>query len=507
MQGGSGGFLRRSRPAQNMILMEKITMPQLQNLLNNIINRVNVNLREFTDVGPHIRHLVDRQRLAGFYAFYGLTQHHPLYFKFNKSCLSGTYLLGKCEVNRSIIYKSDIRGDELKRRGDVVPFGDMKIRLFQDEIIYIRDSYLIKTLVHNHSHDPENLEKFGIRNTVALHWSNIHGAPVEGCFLGPFATVDLTSAHNCVFGTYSYTQVGELVNTFVKPGQVWIRTKDFEFNYQFDEEVLRRYVAYETGKAPSGILMDYVEERKADFMPIYSSIQEHPVPVPPGASLSPYAVVKGQTRIDKNVLVAQRAYLEEAWLGHGSNAQENCYIVHSSLEGEDVTAHGGKVVHAHLGKHVFVGFNAFLHGTPETPLQVGSNTIIMPHTIIDAEEPLEIPSDTLVWGYIRNADDLKQHSIALVDLEKITDGMEMGAMRFSGSGKVFADAFRGRIRHILEENGAFFDEANNAGHAQKNQEMAFNILQPYPSGDLAGLYPKLEIKPTELETIDEFSAP
>lgn len=472
-------------------------MTQLKTLLESIITRVNVNLREYADVGPHIRELVDHKRLAGFYAFYGLTQHHPLYFKFTESCLSGTYFLGKCEVNRSIIYKSDIRGDELKRRGDIVPFGNMKIKMFQDEIINITDSYLIKTLVHNKSHDPENLEKFNIRNTVALHWANIHGAPLEGCFLGPFATVDLTSAHNCVFGAYSYTQVGEIAHTYVKPGRVWIKSEgNFEFDYQFDDEVLKRYIADHTGSAPTGVLMDYVEERKADFLPIYSFVQEHPVPVPPGASLSPYAVVKGQTRIDRNVLVAQRAYLEEAWLGKGSNAQENCYIVHSSLEGEDVTAHGGKIIHAHLGKHIFVGFNAFLHGSPESPLQVGANSIIMPHTIIDADEPLEIPEATLVWGYIRNSDDLATHSMSIAEFEKITDGIEIGAMRFSGNGKVFADAFRHRIKHILEENGAFYNEENNAGHAQKNQEMAFNIMQPYPSGDLEGLYPSLEIQPT-----------
>ncbi|NJB67107.1 carbonic anhydrase/acetyltransferase-like protein (isoleucine patch superfamily) [Desulfobaculum xiamenense] len=476
-------------------------MNQLQKLLESIVTRVNVNLREFTDVGPHIRNLVDRKRLSGFYAFYGLTQHHPLYFKFVESCLSGTYFLGKCDTSRSIIYKSDIRGDELKRRGDVVTVGGLKVRLLSDEFISIRDSYLVKTLVHNHSHDLENLEKFAIRNTVALHWSNIHGSPMEGCFLGPFATVDLTSAHNCVFGSYSYTQVGDISNTYVKPGRVWIKSEgEFEFNYQFDEDVLHQYVAYETGKPPKGILMDYVEDRKADFLPIYSFVQEHPVPVPPGASLSPYAVVKGQTRVDRNVLVAQRAYLEEAWLGEGSNAQENCYIVHSSLEAEDVTAHGGKIIHAHLGRHIFVGFNAFLHGTPENPLQVGENSIIMPHTIIDADEPLEIPAETLVWGYIRTAADLEQNSISLKELEDITDGLEMGAMRFSGNGKIFANVFRDRIRHILEENGAFYTPTgNNAGHAQKNQEMAFNIMQPYPSGDLEGLYPALEINPTSVD--------
>ncbi|SKA73145.1 transferase [Desulfobaculum bizertense] len=478
-------------------------MNQLDNLLKSIIAHVNVNLREFVDVGPHIRHLVDNDKLANFYGFYALTPHHPLYFKFTESCLSGTYFLGKCVATRSIIYKSDIRGDELKRRGDVVSVDGLNIRIYDDEIIFIRDSFLLKTLVHNNSHDPENLEKFSIRNTVALHWSNIHGSTMEGCFLGPFATVDLTSSHNCVFGAYSYTQASDLSNVYVPPGRIWIKVENgFEFTYQFDDKVLEKYIAYETGSAPTGLLMDYVEDRKGDFIPIYSSVQENPVPVPPGASLSPYAVVKGQTRIDRNVLVAQRAYLEEAWLGEGSNAQENCYIVHSSLEGEDVTAHGGKIIHTHLGRHIFVGFNAFLHGSPENPLQVGDNSIIMPHTIIDAEEPLEIPANSLVWGYIQNADDLAKNSIPLEEMEKVDGELEMGSMKFSGKGKMFADVFRHRIQHILEENGAFYDGKNGkngAGHAQKNHDMAFNTMQPYPSGQLRGLYPGLEISPTSLD--------
>ncbi len=56
-------------------------------------------------------------------------------------------------------------------------------------------------------------------------------------------------------------------------------------------------------------------------------------------------------------------------------------------------------------------------------------------------------------------------------------------------------AFQHRIDHILEANGAFFDGTRNRGHAQKNQNISFNTIQPYPDGDLQGLYPTIIIQP------------
>jgi len=163
-------------------------MNQLKNLIESIITRVNVNLHEFADVGPHIHNLINYDNFSAFYAFYALTDTHPLHFKFSESCISGTYFLGKCHVDRSVIYKSDIRGDELKRKGDIVEFEGMKLKLYNDEFISIRDSFLVKTLVHNKSHDPENLEKFAIRNTVALHWSNIHSSSPSPPWTSPART-------------------------------------------------------------------------------------------------------------------------------------------------------------------------------------------------------------------------------------------------------------------------------------------------------------------------------
>ena len=473
-------------------------MNALDRLVNRIIDRVNVNLREpGFDVGPYVRGVIPWAKVSRFYAFYGLTFHHPLHFHFEYSSIAGSYFLGKCIVDHSVLYKSDIRGDELKARGDVFHHSGLEVPLHDDEVIRIKDSYLVKNLVHNHSHDPECPEEFLIQNIVSLHYANIHGSPVEGSFLGPFSTVDLTTLHDCVIGTFAYVQAGELAHHFVPNGRIWIRNGDaFEFTYQFPEPVLKRYVHLNPGEAPKGIFMDFVEKRKPDFERVFDVVKfKRNVAASRGAALSRYAVVKGQTHIGENVLVAQRAYLEDALLGAGSNAQENCYIIQSILEGKNITAHGGKVINAQLGEGVFVGFNAFLQGTPECNLAIGKGSIVIPHTIIDLKEPMEVPPDHLVWGYIQNAKDLAKHSIPLAELSNCEGKVRRGAMQFKGSGSTFVNGFRHRLEHILEANGAYFDGTKKKGHAQKGQNISFNTIQPYPEGPMKGLYPTIDICP------------
>lgn len=473
-------------------------MKQLERLIDRIISRVNINLREFAfDVDPYVRKIIPLIQFSKFYAFYGLTPYHPLHFRFSQSSLAGSYFLGKCSVDHSILYKSDVRGDELKRKGDMFKFQDWDISLHEDEAIHIKDSYLIKNLVHNFSHDPENPEEFFIHNTVSTHFANIHGSPVEGCFLGPFSTVDLTTLHDCVIGTFSYLQVGELFHQMIEPGKIWIRSENaFDFSYQFSEEVLDKYIRFETGKSPRGLFMDFIESRKGDFQRIFQVVDLEPYgSVASGAALSRYAVVKGKTRIGENVLVAQRAFLENAWLGKGANAQENCYIIDSRLEGNNVTAHGGKIIHGRLGEKVFVGFNAFLYGKRDCPLTIGKESIVMPHTIIDLDEPLNIPARHLIWGYIRNRRDLETHTLSLKSFSEIQGEFSLGPMHFQGSGLDFVKAFKHRIEHILKSNGAYFDGKKNRGHAQKDQDISFNTIQPYPKGRLKGLYPTIEIRP------------
>lgn len=467
-------------------------MKELNKLLDRITQQINIALRELDyDVHPYVRNLVPLDKMAKFYAFYGITPHHPLDFEFRHSGLAGSYFLGKCRTSNSVLYKSDIRGDELKHKGDIFRYGTLEIPVTRDEGIDIEHSFLVKTLVHNYSHDPETPEKFFIKDTVAAHYANIHGSPSQGCFLGPFATVDLTTVRDCVVGTFSYVQAGEIAHLNIDPGTVWVRSPEqFNFLYRYPVEPLRRYIHFAPGRLPGGDIVNFVEERKGDFQYIFDVVNIEPsVPVPDNTSLDRYAVVKPKTRISENVLVAQRAYLQNARLGKGSNAQENCYIVHSTLAGFDVTAHGAKIIEADLEENVFVGFNSFLRGCPGGRLSIGKESIIMPHTIIDIKEPLSIPPAHLVWGLIRESKDLEANSMALEAFSKIHDHMVRGNLSFEGSGASFVSAFRNRIHHILEANGAFFDGKDHRGHAQKNQNIAFNMIQPYPGPDFGGLYP------------------
>ncbi|MCD6223972.1 MAG: transferase [Deltaproteobacteria bacterium] len=475
-------------------------MKKIEALIDRIIQRVNINLRELEfDVNPYIAGINLKNQLSKFYAFYGITPHHNLSFKFINSSLAGSYFLGKSKIDHSILYKSDIRGDELKSKGTTYQYKNYEIPVYDDEEIQITDSILIKTLVHNFSHDPENLEIFPIKNTVSTHFTNIHGSSTEGCFLGPFSTVDLTTIHDCVVGEFSYIQVEELAHKKVNPGTIRVCYKNnFDFHYQFSKEVLKKYIDFDSKNLPTGLFMDFVENRKVDFENVFEVInRENPISIPKNTALDRYAVVRGQTRIGENVLVAQRAYLEDASLGKGANAQENCYIINSHLEGYDITAHGAKIINSRLGEKIFVGFNSFVRGKIDKPLIIGDDCIVMPHTIIDLEEPLIIPSGFIVWGYIKNAEDLKLNGMPLESFSNIKNEFKLGNMKFKGNGNIFIDAFKERIDHILHANGAFFDISDNnaGGHAQKNQDISFNTIQPYPGGDLKGIYPTIEIKP------------
>ena len=119
----------------------------------------------------------------------------------------------------------------------------------------------------------------------------------------------------------------------------------------------------------------------------------------------------------------------------------------------------------------------------------------MPHTIIDTKEPMDIPAGHLVWGLITGPEDLATNCISLSDFAKIDGSFARGRMFFEGQGESFVEAFRNRIDHILEANGAFYDGTRYKGHAQKNQNISFNTIQPYPEGELEGLYPTIVIQP------------
>ena len=311
-------------------------MKELDRLFDRIIQRVNVNLREHRyDVNPLVQNLVPADKMTKFYAFYGITPHHPLNLHFKHSNLSGSHFLGKCQVTNSLLYKSDIRGDELKKKGDLFQYQDFEIPVEADEEIEIEESFLIKTLVHCFSHDPETLERFFIRDTISTHYANIHGSPISGSFLGPFSTVDLTTMRDCVIGAFSYIQAGNVNHLNIDPGTVWVRHPDtFNFFYRYPVDRLDPYIYFAKGTPPRGIFMDFLEDRKKDFEQIFNRVNiERPALVPESSSLSRFSVIKPKIHISENVMVAQRAYLENSWLGKGANAQEQCFIIGSRLEG------------------------------------------------------------------------------------------------------------------------------------------------------------------------------
>ncbi len=473
-------------------------MKTLTELYKRILQRVNINLREFQfDVGPLLEGTLSFAELNNTHGFYAITSQHPLDFQFHHSNLAGSYFLGKCQTANSILYKSDIRGDELKKKGTVLHFDTFDIVLTKDEEIVIEDSLLIKTLVHNHSHDPETPEHFSISNTLSMHYANIHGSPTDGSFLGPFATVDLSTVNDCVIDMFSYVQVQEINHLHIPTGTIWVSNPDsFNFLYRYQEDAIQPYLQFTPGGPPRGIFIDCIDTYKESFAQLFETVDlAPPIPIPQGASLDRFAVIRPKTSIGENVLVAQRALLENAQLGKGANVQENCFIVDSNLKGYDVTAHGAKLFGVDLEAMVFVGFNSFLRAQ-HCRLHVGNGCIIMPHTIIDTTTPLQIPPRTLVWGCINDQHSLANNSISFKELCDIEEGFSRDNLVFEGSGSAFLLALQSRIQHILEANGAFYDGTHSSkGHAQKNQHIAFNIIQPYPEGENEGIYPTISIRP------------
>lgn len=472
-------------------------MEALETLLKRIIERVNINLRVMGfNAEPYIRSIASVEDIVDYCALCGLSTEHPLHFSFSHSSLPGSYFLDRCSVDSSVIFKSDVRGDELKRKGDAFEVDGQPIPLYGDEEINIKSSFMANTLVHNYSHDPNTPEIFHIHNTATMPYSNVHGAPVNGAFLGAGATIDLTTVHSCVVGEYAYIQTGEMAHHYVKPGQIWVGAGSFDFKYLYDPEILSKYISHKPGEPVKGEIIDFIAAREPEFQTAFDSLQHaRNGGLPQWSALSPYALIKGQCEMGKNVFVAQRSYLDNSFLGEGSNAQENCFIINSNLEAFDVTAHGGKIINADLGKKVFVGFNSFLKGSKDYRLRIGAGSIVMPHTIIDLEEAVEIPEKTLVWGYIRNDEDLKGNSISMERLAGIADEHHQGRMSFFGKGADFVHAFTHRIEHILEANGAFFDGDCSRGHAQCSRNISFNIIQPYPDGGKRGMYPTIDIRP------------
>ena len=66
-------------------------MKALKSLFDRIVQRVNINLRELQyDVNPYLDGLIPFPQMVKFYAFYGITPHHPLDLVFRHSSLAGS---------------------------------------------------------------------------------------------------------------------------------------------------------------------------------------------------------------------------------------------------------------------------------------------------------------------------------------------------------------------------------------------------------------------------------
>lgn len=441
------------------------------------------------DAGAFVNNAVEFNAISNFNCILGTTSFHPIDFRFKNSSLAGSYFLGPCNVENSIVFRSDVRGDELKCKDDVV---DGCVPLQENEKIFISSSLLYKTLVHNFSHDPASLENFLIKNTIACHYANIHGANVQGCFLGPFSTIDLMNLNACIVGEFAYVQSEDIFNERIDPGHIYIQTPDFCFSYRYSADVLDKYIGVNELSLPSGIIYQFVVDRESEIVSLRDFKGTGSMDVPATSAVHYYSLIKGDTRIGENVLVSQKAWLDNADMGDGANAQENTYIINSRLEGMNVSAHGAKIIHADLGRKTFTGFNAFVRGRENAKLTTGRECMIMPHTIIDIEQPLSIPEKHAVWGYISCEKDLETNCIAIEKLSAMESGeITSGSMSFKGSGKKFIEAFSHRIDHILEANGAFEDRD---GHAQYDKNISLNILQAYKSGDSKGIYPNIRIK-------------
>lgn len=422
----------------------------------------------------------------------GITSHHEIDFKAISSSLSGSYFLGPCHVADAIVCHSDIRGDELKQKGDVYKG---LASLISHERVTIQSSLLYKTLVHNCSHNPDALNAFSINQTIACQYANIHGSSVEQSLLGAFSTVDLMEMKGCWVGAFSYIQVPACLNLQFDPGTIMIQTDEFCLQFSHKPDVVDQYIGLADSLAPEGVIDKFMAQHfqaPADGLQTDRKMICDTV-VPDSSSVHPYAVIQGETTIAENVLVSQNAFVDTAVMGKGSNAQENSMIMNSRLEGMNVTAHGGKIIHADMGKNTFTGFNSFLFGKENARMTIGSHCIVMPHTIIDIQTPLNIPDNTLIWGYITGETDLALYTIPIDQFKKINSECIIGDLQFNGKGDVFIQAFSHRIEHILEANGAYFNEGGPKGHAQYNKDIAISLFDPYPSNEHQGLFPTIKV--------------
>ena len=104
---------------------------------------------------------------------------------------------------------------------------------------------------------------------------------IEGCFLGPFATVNLMNLHylHCRLN-FSYVQAGELFHRKIDHGTVWIRSDNFEFKYRFRKEILDNFVGVNSLYQPRGIIYYFVKDREQEFEKLFDVMNLEPIEAP-----------------------------------------------------------------------------------------------------------------------------------------------------------------------------------------------------------------------------------
>lgn len=460
-------------------------MEQLNQLINGISKRVSLNLTEYDFDTDHFVHsLTDQNKLLEYCASYDATSKAPFELNFHECNIAGSYFLGNCRVDKSVVYKSDVRGDELKQKGDPAIQSESFI-LSDDEVISITNSFLCKTLIHSKSYNSETPENFFIKNTIASHYSNIHGSTLEGSCIGAFTTIDRTALHSCLVGDFSYIQAHDLFHKELERGTVWFENENYSFRYTYPETILNRYISLGEDSRPTGILYEFTEKLKTELEKMPPQLADIPVDKSHPYFINHFAVIKGNTRIGKDVSICQRAFIENAEIGDNATVQENTYVINSKLLNYTIITHGGKAIHSTLGMNVFTGMNSFLNGKVDAEINIGDGCIILPHTIIDPVKQITIPPDQLIWGYISAQEDVATHSVSLKELNH-TKKISMEGMVFEGKGNAFVEALKHRIDLIAQ------NRTNKRVQSPENTSVF--VIQPYGTGPKTGIYPTLRIE-------------
>ncbi len=472
-------------------------MKNLNTLIHKITRKINITLTEHHCVvepdaliGPELDNLVAT------FATCEMEVASRLNINVADSSICGSYLQGRCQVERSVVHLSEIRGDALKKKGDPL-LADSSVYTEQDEMITISDSYLNKVLIHHCSHNPETPEEFFIRNTLAADYSTINGSTVEGAWLNFFSTLDKTIVRSSVIGYFCYINTGELLHHRVENGTVWYETEAFRFLYTYPEEALKPYVSCDSDHSCSGVLAGLTETLQKTRNAFPKRLYERETAHPFTETINRFAVIDDRCDVTEEVAIRQRVYLENVQIGPGSVLMENSCVQSSTLKGAVLISHGCHIKHTDMEAQVFTGINCFLNGRKNANITIGTGALILPHTIIDPVASIHIPEHTIIWGLIRTPEDLEINAIPIHRL--LSNGNDFqtiisGRMTFEGNGEAF-------VNHLLQEMDSIFNDRKPSDQKEKMQPVqsycntTIHILQPYANGPNKGMYPTIRMKP------------